>query len=88
MKNWIYVQWITPTKKKYFVSVRPIVTYQITDGINLATLFPQDLLREKDIVQLRIVNYILYENGKSIRGIFHTSIQLVRTCLILNWDPK
>nr|YP_011035553.1 RNA polymerase beta'' subunit [Kaempferia parviflora]WRI59865.1 RNA polymerase beta'' subunit [Kaempferia parviflora] len=87
-KNWIYVQRITPTKKKYFVSVRPVVTYEITDGINLATLFPQDLLREKDNVQLRVVNYILYGNGKSIRGIFHTSIQLVRTCLILNWDPE
>nr|QJS35257.1 RNA polymerase beta'' subunit [Calochortus venustus] len=87
-KDWIYVQRITPTKKKYFVSVRPVVTYEIADGINLATLFPQDLLREKDDVQLRVVNYILYEYGKSIRGIYNTSIQLVRTCLVLNWDQK
>nr|AZP74193.1 RNA polymerase beta' subunit [Astelia pumila] len=87
-KNWIYVQRITPTKKKYFVSVRPVVTYEIADGINLATLFPQDLLQEKDNVQLRVVNYILYGNGKSIRGISHTSIQLVRTCLVLNWDQE
>nr|YP_010220090.1 RNA polymerase beta'' subunit [Musa ruiliensis]YP_010221340.1 RNA polymerase beta'' subunit [Musa chunii]UCC35209.1 RNA polymerase beta'' subunit [Musa ruiliensis]UCC37265.1 RNA polymerase beta'' subunit [Musa chunii] len=87
-KNWIYVQRITPTKKKYFVLVRPVVTYEIADGINLATLFPQDLLREKDNVQLRVVNYILHGNGKSIRGISHTSIQLVRTCLVLNWDQE
>nr|QUB02332.1 RNA polymerase beta' subunit [Palisota barteri] len=87
-KNGIYVQRITPTKKKYFVSVRPVVTYEISNGINLATLFPRDLLREKDNVQLRVVNYILYGNGKSIRGIFHTSIQLVRTCLVLNWDQE
>nr|YP_010877021.1 RNA polymerase beta'' subunit [Hechtia confusa]WHE18817.1 RNA polymerase beta'' subunit [Hechtia confusa] len=86
LKNWIYVQRITPTKKKYFVSVRPVVTYEISDGINLATLFPRDILQEKDNVQLRVVNYILYGNGKSIRGIYHTSIQLVRTCLVLNWD--
>nr|YP_009651576.1 RNA polymerase beta subunit-2 [Heptacodium miconioides]QCY72167.1 RNA polymerase beta subunit-2 [Heptacodium miconioides]URQ21230.1 RNA polymerase beta'' subunit [Heptacodium miconioides] len=86
MKNWIYVQRITPTKKKYFVLVRPVVTYEITDGINLATLFPPDLLQERDNVQLRIVNYILYGNGKSIRGISDTSIQLVRICLVLNWD--
>ena len=52
---------------------------KITDGINLATLLNQDLLREKDHVQLRVVNSILYGNGKSIRGISHTSIQLVRT---------
>nr|YP_009141853.1 DNA-directed RNA polymerase beta' chain [Xerophyllum tenax]AIW56407.1 DNA-directed RNA polymerase beta' chain [Xerophyllum tenax] len=87
-KNWIYVQRITPTKKKYFVSVRPVVTYEIADGINLATLFPQDLLQERDNVQLRVVNYILYGYGKSIRGIYHTSIQLVRTCLVLNWNQK
>nr|QBE88143.1 RNA polymerase beta' subunit [Rhabdodendron amazonicum] len=86
LKNWIYVQRITSTKKKYFVLVRPVVAYEITDGINLATLFPQDLLQEGDNVQLGVVNYILYGNGKPIRGISDTSIQLVRTCLVLNWD--
>lgn len=85
MRNWIYVQRITPIKKKYFVLVRPVITYEIADGINLATLFPQDLLQERDNVQLRVVNYILYGNGKPIRGISDTSIQLVRTCLVLNW---
>nr|YP_010270589.1 RNA polymerase beta'' subunit [Patrinia rupestris]UJY97521.1 RNA polymerase beta'' subunit [Patrinia rupestris] len=86
IQNWIYVQRITPTKKKSFVLVRPVVTYEITDGKRLATLLPPDLLQEKDNVQLRIVNYILYGNGKSIRGISDTSIQLVRICLVLNWD--
>nr|YP_009776131.1 RNA polymerase beta'' subunit [Bacopa monnieri]QJA26456.1 RNA polymerase beta'' subunit [Bacopa monnieri] len=85
-KNWIYVQRITPSKKKYFVLVRPVVTYEITDGINLATLFPQDPLQEWDNVKLRVVNYILYGNDKPIRGISDTNIQLVRTCLVLNWD--
>ncbi|CAN4076679.1 unnamed protein product [Withania somnifera] len=69
VKNWIYVQRITPSKKRFFVLVRPVVTYEIMDGINLATLFPPDLLLERDNVQLRIVNYILYGNGKPIRGI-------------------
>nr|YP_010447624.1 RNA polymerase beta'' subunit [Lactoris fernandeziana]DAZ89758.1 TPA_asm: RNA polymerase beta'' subunit [Lactoris fernandeziana] len=86
LKNWIYVQRITPSKKKYFVLVRPVVTYEIADGINLETLFTQDMLQERDNVQLRVVNYILYGNGKTIRGISHTNIQLVRTCLVLNWD--
>nr|YP_010939830.1 RNA polymerase beta'' subunit [Nothapodytes nimmoniana]WLG31388.1 RNA polymerase beta'' subunit [Nothapodytes nimmoniana] len=85
-KNGIYVHRITPSKKKYFVLVRPVVTYEIMDGINLATLFPRDLLQERDNVQLRVVNYILYGNGEPVRGIFDTSIQLVRTCLVLNWD--
>nr|YP_009456457.1 RNA polymerase beta' subunit [Gymnocarpos przewalskii]AUJ23047.1 RNA polymerase beta' subunit [Gymnocarpos przewalskii] len=86
LKNWLYVQRITPTKKKFFVLVRPVVTYEIMDGINLATLFPQDLLQERDNVQLRVFNYILYGNGTATRGISDTSIQLVRTCLVLNWD--
>nr|YP_009709134.1 RNA polymerase beta'' subunit [Parathesis chiapensis]QEW86778.1 RNA polymerase beta'' subunit [Parathesis chiapensis] len=85
-KNWIYVQRITPTKKKYFVLVRPVVTYEITDGINLARLFPPDLLQERNNLQLQVINYILYGNGKPIWGISNTSIQLVRTCLILNWE--
>nr|QBK50675.1 RNA polymerase beta' subunit [Urophysa rockii] len=86
LKNWIYAQRITPTKKKNFVLVRPVVTYETAGGINLATLFPRDPLQERDNVQLRVVNYILYGNGKPIRGISHTNIQLVRTCLVLNWD--
>nr|UDY68501.1 RNA polymerase beta'' subunit [Calycophyllum spruceanum] len=88
LKNWIYVQRITPSKKRYFVLVRPVITYEIRDGLNLATLFPPDLLQERDNVRLRVVNYILYGNGKPIRGISDTSIQLVRTCLVLNWDQE
>nr|QNH68599.1 RNA polymerase beta'' subunit [Sinomenium acutum] len=86
LKNWIYVQRITPSKKKYFVLVRSAVTYEMADGMNLAMLFPKDPLQERDNVQLRVVNYILYGNGKPIRGISHKNIQLVRTCLVLNWD--
>nr|YP_009412511.1 RNA polymerase beta' subunit [Hippophae rhamnoides]ASK39906.1 RNA polymerase beta' subunit [Hippophae rhamnoides] len=88
LKNWIYVQWITPTKKKYFVLVRPVIIYEIADGINLETLFPEDPLGEKDNLELRVVNYILYGNGKPIGGITGTSIQLVRTCLVLNWNQN
>lgn len=87
-KNWIYVQRITPTKKKYFVLIRPVILYEIADGINLEKLFPQDPLQEKDNLKLRVVNYIRYGNGKPIRGISDTSIQLVRTCLVLNWDQE
>nr|YP_009771826.1 RNA polymerase beta'' subunit [Baphia racemosa]QIT02611.1 RNA polymerase beta'' subunit [Baphia racemosa] len=87
MKNGIYVQWITTTKKKYFVLVRPVILYEIADGINLVKLFPQDLFQERDNLELKVLNYILYGNdGKSIRRIYDTRIQLVRTCLVLNWD--
>nr|YP_010711685.1 RNA polymerase beta'' subunit [Corydalis heterocarpa]WDA92340.1 RNA polymerase beta'' subunit [Corydalis heterocarpa] len=85
-KNGIYVQRITPIKKKSFILVRPVGTDEIEDEIHLATLFPHDLLQERDSFQLRVVKYILYGNGKTIRGISHTTIQSVRTCLVLNWD--
>uniref|UniRef100_UPI00315D113E RNA polymerase beta'' subunit n=1 Tax=Gerbera piloselloides TaxID=41622 RepID=UPI00315D113E len=89
-KNWLYIQRMKLPRKwyenatKYFVLVRPVVTYEKTDGINLRRLFPPDLLQERDNVQLRVVNYMLYYNP--ILGISDTSIQLVRTCLVLNWD--
>nr|QWE50480.1 RNA polymerase beta'' subunit [Bruguiera cylindrica]QWE50647.1 RNA polymerase beta'' subunit [Bruguiera hainesii] len=86
LKNWIYAQRITFNKKKFFVLVRPVIIYEIADGINLETLFPQDLLQEKETLKLQVVNYILCGTGKQIRGISDTSIQLVRTCLVLNWD--
>nr|YP_010007543.1 RNA polymerase beta'' subunit [Passiflora capsularis]QNR06386.1 RNA polymerase beta'' subunit [Passiflora capsularis] len=87
-KNWTYAQCITLTKKKYFLLVRPVILYKkkITYDINFETLFPPDLLREKENLKLQVVNYIFYGNGKSIREIYDTSIQVVRTCLVLNWD--
>nr|YP_009968478.1 RNA polymerase beta'' subunit [Galega officinalis]QMX77682.1 RNA polymerase beta'' subunit [Galega officinalis] len=86
INNWIYVQWIATTKKKYFVLVRPVILYEIPHSINFVKLFPQDLFQEKDNLELKVINYILYGNGKPIRGISDTRIQLVRTCLVLNWD--
>nr|YP_010964229.1 RNA polymerase beta'' subunit [Astragalus stipulatus]WNM88807.1 RNA polymerase beta'' subunit [Astragalus stipulatus] len=85
LNNWTYVQCITTTKKKYFVLVRPVILYEIPDSINFVKLFPQDLFQERDNLELKVINYILYGNGKSIRGISDTRIQLVRTCLVLNW---
>nr|YP_009300106.1 RNA polymerase beta' subunit [Pelargonium transvaalense]AJC00021.1 RNA polymerase beta' subunit [Pelargonium transvaalense] len=88
-KNGIYVQEIRPIKKNAFFLLRPVVTYEkIADGINLARLFPPDLLQEIDNIQLRVGNYIRYGDGEWITGISGTNrrIQLVQTCLVLNWD--
>nr|YP_009339611.1 RNA polymerase beta'' subunit [Lobelia anceps]APQ39004.1 RNA polymerase beta'' subunit [Lobelia anceps] len=85
-KKWLYIQRFTLTKRNYFVLVRPVVTYERTDGINLVRLLPPDILQERDNVQLQIVNYIFYGNGTLIRASSETGIQLVRTCLVLNWD--
>ena len=66
MKNGIYVLWFTPTKKNYFVSVRLVIIFEIANGINLEILFPWDPLQEHDNLELRVLNYILYGNGKPI----------------------
>nr|YP_009134939.1 RNA polymerase beta'' subunit [Chusquea spectabilis]AIM53028.1 RNA polymerase beta'' subunit [Chusquea spectabilis] len=89
-KNWVYVQRkkILKSKEKYFVSVRPAVAYEMDEGINLATLFPQDLLQEKDNLQLRLVNFISHENSKLTQRIYHTNSQFVRTCLVVNWEQE
>nr|YP_010473756.1 RNA polymerase beta'' subunit [Corydalis pseudoimpatiens]UVH67969.1 RNA polymerase beta'' subunit [Corydalis pseudoimpatiens] len=85
-KNGIYGQQITPIKKKSFVLVRPVGPDKRKDEIHFATLFPHDLLQERENLQLRVVRYLLSGNGKTIRGISNTSSQSVRTCLVLNWD--
>ncbi|CAN1870059.1 DNA-directed RNA polymerase subunit beta'' [Linum perenne] len=65
-----------------------VILSEIAGGINFEPPFPQDVLQEKDNLKLKVVNYMLYgnDNGKLIRGIFDTSIQLVRTCLMFNWE--
>ena len=41
---------------------------------------------KKEIIwNLKVINYILFEDGKFIQRNLR-NIQLVRTCLILNWD--
>ncbi|KAE9612432.1 putative DNA-directed RNA polymerase [Lupinus albus] len=75
-------------QEKVFCFGSPIIRYEIADGTNLVTPFPQDLFQERVNLELKVLNYILYGNGKSIREISDTSIQLVRTCLVLNWDQN
>ena len=89
-KNWVYVQRkkILKSKEKYFVSVRPTVAYEMDEGRNLATLFPQDLLQEENNLQIRLVNFISHENSKLTQRIYHTNSQFVRTCLVVNWEQE
>ena len=89
-KNWVYVQRkkILKSKEKYFVSIRPAVAYEMDEGRNLATLFPQDLLQEEDNLQVRLVNFISHENSKLTQRIYHTNSQFVRTCLVVNWEQE
>lgn len=92
-KSEIYVQRIIPTtltntKKIDFVLVRPIMTYQRVNKTLFTTPFAQDLLQERDNVQLRVVNDALYGFGEQIPRIYYTYIPyipLVRASVVLNW---
>nr|YP_009340495.1 RNA polymerase beta'' subunit [Porterella carnosula]APQ40068.1 RNA polymerase beta'' subunit [Porterella carnosula] len=84
--KWLYIQRLTLPKRNYFVLVRPVSPYEKTDEINFARLFPPDILQERDNVQLHLVNYIRYGNGMLMQVSSETGIQLVRTCLVLDWD--
>ena len=90
IKNWVYVQRkkILKSKEKFFVLVRPAVAYEMDEGRNLATLFPQDLLQEEDNLELRLANFISHENSKLTQRIYHTNSQFVRTCLVVNWEQE
>ncbi|CAI8583112.1 unnamed protein product [Vicia faba] len=75
-------QGIEEVKPKYQIQVDKI--FFIPEEVHI--LPESSSLMEKDNLELKVVNYILYGNGKSIRGISDTRIQLVRTCLVFNWD--
>nr|YP_010849700.1 RNA polymerase beta'' subunit [Lobelia heyneana]WGH10981.1 RNA polymerase beta'' subunit [Lobelia heyneana] len=85
-KKWLYIQRFPLTERTYFILVRPVVTYEKPDEINVRRLFPPDILQKSDNIQLQIVNYLFYGNGTRIRVSSETGIQFVRTCLVLNWD--
>ncbi|GER29296.1 DNA-directed RNA polymerase subunit beta'' [Striga asiatica] len=74
--------------ESHLVRVRKslLLCFGLSSHMKKRMAFPPDLLHERDNVQLQIVNYIFYGNGKPIPGISDTNIQSVRTCLVLNWD--
>nr|YP_010576332.1 RNA polymerase beta'' subunit [Angiopteris fokiensis]UZN43873.1 RNA polymerase beta'' subunit [Angiopteris fokiensis] len=84
--NWIYLQWITPYRKKTFLPVRPVLEYIISNHsfIEISSTFTYS--RYRDIIQVQAAEYIFYEDGEEVRIRNNTSsIQLVQTCLVVNW---
>eukprot|EP01018_Ginkgo_biloba_P040957 Gb_09032 [translate_table: standard] len=71
-----------------FPFFQSVAKYGIHDGSNRTAPFYLDLLGEEDNLQVQVGNYILYGDGEQIQLISDTSIQLVRTCSVLNWEQK
>jgi len=90
-KNWIYLEWVVLSKNNSFFLIRPAIEYKITfndNSLNLAIPFFLDFLKEQQLIKIKTVNYIFYQDDEEIEIINNKNIQLIQTCLILNWETK
>nr|QWW92844.1 RNA polymerase beta'' subunit [Herbertus javanicus] len=85
--NWSYLQWVMPFKQKPFAFLRPATEYDIFDDksnkINLL-----NLLRRNTNLKIKRINYLFYKDGEQIRVFNKKYIQLIQTCLIVQWKEK
>nr|YP_007374789.1 DNA-directed RNA polymerase subunit beta'' [Ophioglossum californicum]AGC26702.1 DNA-directed RNA polymerase subunit beta'' [Ophioglossum californicum]QXF60075.1 RNA polymerase beta'' subunit [Ophioglossum vulgatum] len=81
--DWIYLQWITSHRRNAFAIARPVVKYNVPNG------YSSDLPLEKrnhSQFKVQVIEYMLYKDGEEIRVINDANIQLVQTCLVLDWE--
>nr|AGC26783.1 DNA-directed RNA polymerase subunit beta' [Psilotum nudum] len=83
--HWIYLQWITSPRKKTFALARPVIEYFVRKGSYPPIL---NLLKEQNTLRVKFLDYMLYEDGEEIQIKNNMSIQLVQTCLLLDWEKK
>lgn len=90
-KNWIYLEWVVLSKENSFFLIRPAIEYKITsndNSLNLPIPFFLDFLKEQQSVKIKTVKYIFYQDGEEVEILNNNNIQLIQTCLILNWETK
>nr|BDZ75622.1 DNA-directed RNA polymerase subunit beta'' [Timmiella anomala] len=89
-KNWIYLEWVVLSKDNSFFLIRPAIEYKVISNdntLNLPILFFLDFLKEQQTVKIQTVKYIFYQDGEEVE-ILNNNIQLIQSCLILNWETK
>jgi DNA-directed RNA polymerase subunit beta' len=90
-KNWIYLEWIVLSKNNSFFLIRPAIKYKITandNGLTLPIPFFLDLLKEQHTVKIKTVKYIFYQDGEEVEIFNNNNMQLIQSCLILNWETQ
>jgi DNA-directed RNA polymerase subunit beta' len=90
-KNWIYLEWIVLSKDNSFFLIRPAIEYKIIsndNSLNLPIPFFLDFLKEQQIIKIQTVKYIFYQDGEEVEILNNNNIQLIQSCLILNWETK
>nr|YP_009668127.1 RNA polymerase beta' subunit [Plagiochila chinensis]QCW58903.1 RNA polymerase beta' subunit [Plagiochila chinensis] len=84
--SWVYLQWIMPSKQKPFAFIRPATEYKVLDESNKITLL--NLLQRNTDLKIKSISYLFYEDGEQIRLSNKKNIQLLQTCLIVQWKEK
>jgi DNA-directed RNA polymerase subunit beta' len=84
--NWSYLQWVIPLEGKPFALVRPATKYDFFDGSNKINLL--NLLRRNSNLKIKSVSYLFYEDSQQINLFNKKYIQLLQTCLIVQWKHK
>nr|AXZ97051.1 RNA polymerase beta'' chain [Callistopteris apiifolia] len=79
--DWVYIQSIASSKRKrkISVSIRPVIEYNISKD-SLLPIAPSSKLSKAQAFQ-----YIFYGDGEEIRIRSNKTIQLVQTCLVVDW---
>nr|YP_009691001.1 RNA polymerase beta'' subunit [Saccoloma inaequale]QEG57781.1 RNA polymerase beta'' subunit [Saccoloma inaequale] len=87
-KNWVYLQPVTLyRKRKTSVPVRPVVEYNVSSDslLQVQVVSCRERPETQQCTKAKVFTYISHRNGEKIEVINHTAIQLVRTCLVIDW---
>lgn len=86
-ENWGYLQSVTLyRKRKTSVPVRPVVEYNISNNSLVRVTSHPEKPKTQKCPKIESFTYISYKNGEKIEISNHTTIQLVRTCLMVDWQ--
>jgi DNA-directed RNA polymerase subunit beta' len=85
-KCWSYLQWVIPFKQKPFAFIRPATKYNVPYGSGKTNFL--NLLRRNPNLRIKSVSYLFHRDGQQIDLVNKKHIQLLRTCLIVQWKEK
>nr|QHD46863.1 RNA polymerase beta'' subunit [Anthoceros agrestis] len=84
-ENWLYLEWITPPKEKPFIFIRPAIEFIVPEETDLAETFTLNSQKKQEILKVKKIRYLLYEDGEEVEVTNKTGIQLIQTGLVLDW---
>nr|YP_009549002.1 RNA polymerase beta'' subunit [Calciphilopteris ludens]AYW15977.1 RNA polymerase beta'' subunit [Calciphilopteris ludens] len=87
VKNWVYLQpFPFRGKRKTSVLLTPVAQYNVSDDSLAQVPFCLDKPKTQRRAEAETLSFICCRNGERIEIINQAAIQLVRTCLIIEWQ--